>query len=53
MTNQQHKDVISLHNNGWSYRQIAEKFGVNKNTVRGIIKKHEASNNINSRCQNL
>lgn len=41
MTNQQHKEVISLHKNGWTYRQIAEKYGVNKNTVREIIKKHE------------
>lgn len=41
MTNQQHKEIISLHKNGWTYRQIAEKYGVNKNTVREIIKKYE------------
>lgn len=42
MTNQQHKEVISLHNNGWTNRQIAEKFGVNRNTIAEIVKKYEA-----------
>lgn len=42
MTNTQHKEVLKLHNKGKSYKEIAKYFGVNENTIRGIIKKSES-----------
>ena len=42
LTNQERKEVIRLHNNGKSYKEIAEHFNVNKSTIREIIKKHES-----------
>lgn len=47
MTNQNRKLVIQMHNNGYSYTQLAEHFQVNRNTIREIIKKHE--NKINEK----
>lgn len=44
MTNTQHKEVVKLHNKGKSYKEIAEYFGVNENTIRGIIKKSKLKN---------
>lgn len=41
MTSQEHKDVIRLHKEGFTYRQIAERFKVNMSSVREIIKKDE------------
>lgn len=41
MTSKEHKQVIQLHNAGWSYKQIADRFGVNKNSVSSIIKKYK------------
>lgn len=43
MTNEQHKEVIKFHKDGKSYREIANYFGVNKNTIRGIIKRSTTS----------
>lgn len=43
MTNEQHKEVIKMHNQGKTTKQIAEYFGVNKNSIRSIIKKHEVN----------
>ena len=47
MTNQNRNLVIQMHNNGYSYAQLAEYFQVNKNTIREIVKKHE--NKINKK----
>lgn len=41
MTNKQHKEVIQMHNNGKTQREISEYFGVNKNTIAQIIKKYK------------
>lgn len=49
MTSVQRKEVIKLHNEGYSYRQLAEKYCVNKNTIREIIKGYERRKcNVNS-----
>lgn len=60
MTNNEHKEVIRLHNEGWSYKQIADKFQVNKSTVAGIIKRYKekrnehgtGDNNISTKAKN-
>lgn len=41
MTNTEHKEVIQLHLQGWSYKQISEKFGVNKSSIAQIIKRYK------------
>ena len=41
MTNDERKQVKKLHKEGWTYRQLAEKFGVNKSTIAAIIKKNK------------
>lgn len=43
MTNKQHKEVIQMHKNGKTQREIAEYFGVNRNSIRSIIKKYKES----------
>lgn len=43
MTNQQRKEVMKLHYEGYSYAQLAEKYGVCQSTIREIIKKNEAA----------
>lgn len=41
MTNQQRKEIIKLHKEGYTYVQLAEKYGVNRSSIREVIKKHE------------
>ena len=37
---QQELNVLNLHKQGFSYRNIAEKIGISKSTVNNIVKKH-------------
>ena len=37
---QQELNVLNLHKQGFSYRNIAEKIGISKSTVSNIVKKH-------------
>ena len=41
MTNEQHKEVIKMYKQGKTTREIAEHFGVNRNSIRSIIKKYK------------
>ena len=37
---QQELNVLNLHKQGFSYRNIAERIGISKSTVSNIVKKH-------------
>lgn len=37
---QQELNVLNLHKQGFSYRNIAERIGISKSTVNNIVKKH-------------
>lgn len=41
MSNIERKELYQLHKEGKSYKDLAEMFQVNKNTVASIIKKME------------
>ena len=41
MSNKDRKRLFQLHNEGYSYRQLALIFGCNKNTVAEIIRKEK------------
>lgn len=44
MSNQERKQVMKMFYDGMTMREIAEKFGVNRSTIREIIK-NELKNN--------
>lgn len=48
MTAVQRKEIIKLHNEGVTYKQLAEMYGVNKTSVREIIKKYERK--VSKKC---
>lgn len=41
MTRQEKQQVVKLHNNGMTYRELAEKFKVCRTTIKRICKAAE------------
>lgn len=41
MTRQEKQQVVKLHNNGMTYRELAEKFNVCRTTIKRICQSKE------------